>query len=405
LSIGNVKIVSIAHAHKPLTLALLASMVWVSTLPITTTAVRRRSLLGFYALAAFAMWVFALGPDPQFLGHRALYQAPYGWLMRLPGFDALRVPARFWMMSLVCLSGVSALAVNRLTGRTRRAVVSVAAVGLLLDGWPKQFIVHDEPERRPAPPGVFARLDLPMADDLDILAMYRQIFDSTRLYNGFSGYAAPHVYAMRQLLSARDPRMLDALTQYGSLGIVVNDADQQGHYRDFVMAHPGAVRHETHPQWSSYRLPTNTNSDTAPDQNGEPLAIKRIVSTSSPVGTSAMVDGKLDTRWSGGLQQSAADLTIELVEVARVGQLVTEMGAYWADVPTLLRIDVSPDGATWEAVYSGDTWLQSYHAAVRHPKSVPVVFPIQRDDVRFVRLTQLGRGTHDWSIAELRVLR
>ena len=74
----------------------------------------------FYALAAFAMWVFALGPDPTFFGMRALYQAPYGWLMRLPGFDGLRVPARFWMMCLACLSVLAALA-DQPPERTRAA--------------------------------------------------------------------------------------------------------------------------------------------------------------------------------------------------------------------------------------------------------------------------------------------
>src|SRR5205085_7442065 len=101
-----------------------------STMPMMVAAARRRSPLPFYALAAFAMWVFALGPDPEFFRHRALYQAPYGWLMRLPGFDGLRVPARFWMMSLVCLSVLAALAIDRLGGRMRRIVVAAAAIGL-----------------------------------------------------------------------------------------------------------------------------------------------------------------------------------------------------------------------------------------------------------------------------------
>jgi hypothetical protein len=40
---------------------------------------------------------------------------------------------------------------------------------------------------------------------------------------------------------------------------------------------------------------------------------------------------------------------------------------------------------------------------VRHPTEVPVVYPIRRGGVRFIRLTQTGE--RDWSIAELRVLR
>jgi hypothetical protein len=35
---------------------------------------------------------------------------------------------------------------------------------------------------------------------------------------------------------------------------------------------------------------------------------------------------------------------------------------------------------------------------------MPLVFPLNRDDVRFIRLRQTGFGSHDWSIPELHVL-
>ena len=52
-----------------------------------------------------------------------------------------------------------------------------------------------------------------------------------------------------------------------------------------------------------------------------------------------------------------------------------------------------------------DTALHTYDGAMRHPREVPLVFAIDRDHVRFIRLQQLGWGTHDWSIAEVHVLR
>ena len=75
--------------------------------------------VAFYLLAAFATWMFALGPDPTFMGQRALYRAPYR-----PADASCRdstgsaCPARFWMMTLACLSVAGALAVHRLQ-RTR----------------------------------------------------------------------------------------------------------------------------------------------------------------------------------------------------------------------------------------------------------------------------------------------
>jgi hypothetical protein len=406
VTIGGLRLISIARADKPLTLAMFAGLAWLSTLPRVVEALRRRSPLAFYALAAFATWVFALGPEPTVFDHRALSQAPYGWLMRLPAFSGIRVPARFWMMTLLCLSALAALAINRLGGRTRSIVASIAVVGLTLDGWPKQYTVLAEPEHRPAPPGVSARLDLPSNDDNDAASLYRQTREGIPLYNGFSGYPAPHQYAMRVLLDNHDPRILEALTARGSLGVVIDHAmDEDGQWRTFVSTYPGAVLQETHPGWSSYRLPAHAGGDLLPDATGTPLSIKAIDAFPSLPHAPRAIDGDLKTRWSGGVQHAAADLTIELERPQHVGQVITDLGEFWTDFPVRLRLAVSRDGNAWETVYEGDTALHAYYAALRDPKTVPVVYPIDRDDVRFIRLQQVGWGKHDWSIAEVQVLK
>lgn len=406
LSIGGLRLLSIARADKPLTLAMFAGLAWMATLPRVVDAARRRSPLAFYAFGAFAMWVFALGPDPTVFDRRAIYQAPYGWLMRLSAFSGLRVPARFWVMALLCLTALAALAIDRLRGRARVVVASLAVIGLALDGWPREFQVHAEPEHRPVPPGVAFRLDLPMTDDRDALALYQQTLERVTLYNGFSGYGAPHQYAMRELLIAHDPRILRAMTSAGSLGVVIDhESDPDGGYRKFVTSYPGAALYETHDRWSSYRLPAGGTGDLLPDETGTPVGIKSLDAYPSPPHAPRAMDGNLETRWSGGVQKSSADFTIELAEPGPVRQLVTDLGAYYTDFPMRLRIDVSPDGAQWETVFLGDTALHAYYAAVRHPKRVSIVYPIARDRVRFIRLTQLGWGEHDWSIVELRVLR
>jgi hypothetical protein len=406
LTIGGVRIVSIARADKPLTLAMIALIGWLSTLPTMVAAARRRSPLPFYALAAFAMWVFALGPDPEFFGRRALYQAPYGWLMRLPGFDGLRVPARFWMMTLICLSMLSALAINRLTGRARRVVATLAVIGLALDGWPKAFVVRAGPDHRATPPGVVARVDLPMDMDHDALALYQQTLDGVPLFNGFSGYSAPHQYAMQSLLNGYDPRILRALTARGSLGVVIDHgADPQGDCRRFLQTYPGAVLQETHPDWSSYRVPASAAGDLLPDASGTPLAIKSLDAFPSPPHAARAVDGDFRTRWSGGVQRAAADFTVELPQLERVHQAVLSLGEYYADFPLRLRLSISADGTQWDTVYDGDSALHAYYGALRHPKEIPLVYTIDRDNVRFIRFQQLGWGKRDWSIAEVQILK
>jgi hypothetical protein len=405
-TVGGIRLISIARADKPLTLALAAALALMASLPRMRAAFRHRSDLAFYLLAAFAMWVFALGPDPTVMDQRALYQAPYGWLMRLPGFDGLRVPARFWMMALACLSVVAALAVNRLEGRGRRVVVTIAAAGLLLDGWPGVFTVLAEPPARPAPSGVATRLDLPMSDDNDALALFQQTLDRVPLHNGFSGYFAPHYYALRMLLEARDPRVLHALAAAGPLGIVVHHAgDEDGSIRRFVLAHPGASVVRTEKDWSSYRVPADSSPPEIPDRAGSPLAIKSLSTFPSPPHAYRALDGDLRTRWSGGLQEQSADAIVELEQTGHVGQVVIDLGGFVTDFPSRLQIDVSSDGATWEPAWTGGTALHAYFGALRHPREMPLVFVVNRDAVRFIRLRQTGFGKHDWSIPELHVLR
>ena len=82
-----------------------------------------------------------------------------------------------------------------------------------------------------------------------------------------------------------------------------------------------------------------------------------------------------------------------------------DLGVFMTDFPKRLQIDVSADGTSWEAAWAGDTALHAYYGAIRHPRELPLVFAVNRDAVRFIRLRQTESGKHDWSIPELHVLR
>ena len=403
VTIGGFRVFSVTRPDKPMMLFVLALFGFLATLPRMRAAVRERSALTFYLLAAFVTWFLALGPDPSLMTTRVLYQAPYGWLMRLPGFDGLRVPARFWMMTLVCLSAIGAIALDRLRGPARRRAVVLASAGLLVDGWPGAFILFSRPDMRPSPAGIALRVNLPMTDDEDVLSLYRQTKDRVPVANGFSGYAAPHYYALRQMMKARDPRILEALAAGGPVGVVIDHgSDADGELRRFVRSFPGAEPVETRAAWSSYRIPMGHGAP-PPDRSGHPLAIKGLTAFPSQPHAVRAVDGDLSSRWSGGVQTGQADFTIELEQTTYVKQVIVELGPFMTDYAQRLRLDVSGDGASWQTIVLGDNALQAYYGALRHPKEIPIVLPIERDGVRFIRLQQTGWGTHDWSIAEIRV--
>ena len=49
-----------------------------------------------------------------------MYRGPYALLMYLPGFNSLRVPARFWMTVTLCLAVIGAMVFARLTEKLGR---------------------------------------------------------------------------------------------------------------------------------------------------------------------------------------------------------------------------------------------------------------------------------------------
>ena len=404
LTVGGIRLLSIARADKPLSLAFIAALALVALLPSFRGAFRRRSVVAFYLIAAFATWIFALGPDPTFLNQRALYKAPYSWLMELPGFEGLRVPARFWMMTVACLSVAGALAVHRLAGRARQVVVLLAVTGLLLDGWPRPFPVLAAPALRPSPPGSMARLDLPSTDLGDASALYQQMFDPIPLYNGFSGYSPPHYGAMRAMLDDGDDRIFAVLAARGQLGVVVDHAgDADGALRQRIMAIPGAAAVRIESDWSSYRVPQSSAVPTVPEASGQPVKIKSVNASSSLTPTGDAIDGRLYTLWDGGPQRSPVSFTIELDQPSRVSQLVMMLGPFAVAFPARLHVEVSSDGSEWHTVYRGSSALQAYCGSLRDPKRVPLVFPLERDNVRFVRLEQFGTSKHNWAIAEIEI--
>jgi hypothetical protein len=288
----------------------------------------------------------------------------------------------------------------------RRILVAAAVAGLLLDGWPRIFVVLAAAPPRASPSGVASRLDLPMTDDNDAQALYQQTFEQVPLRNGFSGYVAPHYYALRTLIQDGDPRILQALAADGALGIVIDHAgDQDGRLRQFVGSYPGAEIVRSEQDWSSYRIARSATAPAVPDREGAPVPIKSLSTFPSPPHAARALDGDLRTRWSGGLQQQSPEATIELQQPGHVGQVVIELGGFVTDFPARLQIDVSADGVVWEHAWNGPTALHAYYGAIRHPREVPLVFALNRDAVRFIRLRQAGFGAHDWSIPELYVVR
>ncbi len=72
-----------------------------------------RAPIVFYSLATLLMCVLALGPGGKGFEPPSPFR-PYTWLLVLPGYNGLRVPARFYMVGSLCLAIAASLAVGYL---------------------------------------------------------------------------------------------------------------------------------------------------------------------------------------------------------------------------------------------------------------------------------------------------
>ena len=131
--------VSVSSVRKPALVAIVCLVLAFLLSPFARSAVRRSSTIGFYLLATVATWLLALGPTITFMGTPSGYPGPFRWLLHLPGSNGLRVPARFWLVTVICLSVVAGLAFAELIRAQLRQRPMLAtflvALGILADGW------------------------------------------------------------------------------------------------------------------------------------------------------------------------------------------------------------------------------------------------------------------------------
>ena len=206
---------------------------------------------GFFLAALIAAIWLSLGPSPHALGRPVNLYGPYQLFYDLvPGFDGLRVPARFGMIVILMLSvlgGYGAAVLARRKGGP--IVLSVLAALSLTESVTLPFTVNGvspladfttpearvyRPSRAPAvyhavprdPAVVLAELPLGQ-QDYDLRAMFYSMVHHARLLNGYSGFFPPH-YGQLALALSDVPRHPDpawhALREFGATHVVIHEA-------------------------------------------------------------------------------------------------------------------------------------------------------------------------------------
>lgn len=406
--------VTVSEAYKPLSIAALLFAAWALTSQPIRRARQARSALTFYALAAVAMGILGLGPTARLAGERALYKAPYSWLMLLPGFaDGFRAPARFAMLTGLCLSVAAALAFVRLTIRAtpgvRGALTAVAAAGILIDGWIDPFGLEAPPPALIVPaeiPADAAVFELPSGVFEDAAAMYRATRHGRPVVNGLSGYAPPHYGALQSATRDEDTGALEVIAVSRPVAVFVRKQSDAARAASRLPLQSRA-RHVASTATHEVFLIDAAPRRPAPMPDGQhTLPIASVEASTQPDWVDRLADGNRRTAWiSDGPQRGGEALTITLADHHQVSGVVLAHGPFTPGFPRQLTIEVAEEPGAWRPVWQGPTGARTVAAALDDPRDVRLYIEFPPLEAKYVRLTQTGVSAVDeWAVAELGVV-
>jgi hypothetical protein len=396
--------IRMSSIDRALWIALISAAAWLWLSANGRHVVASRSPFVFYTAATVAMMLFSMGPEVRVGSTVVVETAPYYWLMSLPGFSGLRVPARFWMLGALCLATAAGLGYARLAPAhvLPRALLFVAiAGGVLLDGWIREMPMVPRPElwtqieRRDRQR---ALLELPLGPEWDAAATFRAVRHRRRVVNGVSGYDPPHYAPLQRGLADSDPSILTALASLGPIEVVVNGAADDGALHRYVASFPGVQQVQEDGERTLFRLP----SVPAHGEAGEMLPIKAVSDSTGLYDLGATIDGDVRSGWADNLSRPVGSILLDLGASKEIETVTVTVGSGWEAFPRRLAVDVSENGLAWAEVWQGNTIGAIVLAAMREPRLVPIAFPLARRTARFVRLRAIDRSA-SWAMTEIRL--
>ncbi|MBI2186948.1 MAG: discoidin domain-containing protein [Acidobacteria bacterium] len=407
LSVGPIS-GSVSSVLQPFARGIVLLVLAIACAPAVWRAVRTASVPGFYLLMAPLMWAFTWGPFPALYGKPALDQGPYAWLMLLPGVNGLRVPARFWMMTVLCLCIAIGVLLARALPRRPSVVAwcaaAIGACGLLVDGWatiPAASLLPGAPRPELLRGGVVLTLPLGRENERDVAAEFDAVSGGWFSVNGHSGYDPPHYASLREASKRSEPDVLSPFLARGDLNVILYESWPA--QDALIESLPGVELVGRAHGYRQYRVP---RSGTAPASEtlGARLKIASTAASCLPDGARRVVDGDSATRWRCGPQRRGQQLTADLGRVVTVGQVVPAVGAFWDDVPRGLLIETSVDGAKWDEAWKGGVAAEAFEALVTDARLGRIVLSFAPRQARYVRLQLTSEDAEkSWSVTELEI--
>ena len=395
---------------------------------VTTIREQRRTRLvaTYLAIAVLAVWL-AMGPGPV---------TPYGLLFRLvPGFSALRVPARItsvFIVAIAVLAGAGfASLFARLSKRSTAVAVTILAATIVLEGQHGVGLTETPNPRdkswdsvayewlKSSPPGAALELNVTQLDDVRPYTIAYQFHALTHrhpIVNGYGGWKS----SIQELFGSyasplREPGLaVDALRGLRTIGV------------RYVLLHAGTFSTTEDAAQTVSRI--RAASDQIAEEREWPgvwawrLKDLQVATPDSREGLRSldprslavrasghedrvplMFDGDIDTRWISGDPQDGGEW-IEIrfpheTDVARVRFETTPRSV--TDYPRRLML-ISADGTgAVRTLFEGAVVDRFISALATDELSAPVVIDLPRNRTGTLRIQQAGHGTNWWSVHEL----
>lgn len=404
LSLGPVQITG-STVVKPFSTGVLLLLAGICASRSFRVLVQRYRAAAFYLVAAMATWALSWGPLPRLGTAPVLDEGPFAWLRVLPGVDALRVPARFWMMTVLCLCVLmGVLLAPWLRRQSRRVLLPVmiaATIGLITDGWmpiPAAALPLPPPNPDILRGGV--ALTLPIGP-YDSTAEFRAVVGGWASVNGASGYERPYYQTLRDSLAARDSIVFEPFRSRSDLHVIVDERETE--LLDLVARQPGAEETARGNGQRQYRLPRQGRLALGAPFGGR-LAVQSVSASCGDDRVALAIDGDMVSRWDCGAQTSDREFTADMGSVVSVGAVTAGLGTDLTNFPRRLVVETSVDGNGWDEAWTGSGLAAAFEADLHHPPIPPVTVSFPARQARYIRLRQIGRDEKwYWSIAELQV--
>jgi len=378
-------------------------------------------ILGGYSATLLLAFLFTFGP-----------KGPYHFLYEyVPGFQAIRVAARFQIFVMFALAVLAAFGLRTLVRRFDRPASRVAIVVLAAGLISLEFLSIPIPYSRirlkkempeiykwlaaNREPGVLVELPLPSYDkgtaSMEGLRMYYSLFHRNTLVNGYSGYFPPLYTELCRRQEFYDfERLID---------------DFQALTVDHILIHFDEMREELKPGWlaklkhlsEDIRLIRQDGDDYLfemihrPSVSGQVRSLEgykklprsgwSVKASVNDSNVSRLLDGDPKTRWESGPQNPGDVLEIDTKKPRTIRCVSLTFGPSCLDFPRGYKMEISLDGKQWTEVAREEPTVVPILAFVRPNETALNIF-LPAPPARFIRITGLGKeSVYNWSIHEL----